>query len=194
MAPEPTKSTSPNRARVRDNQRRARARQREYIQDLEQKIQQYERKGVEATMEVQAAARGVVEENGRLRSESLRLQKENDELRRLLEASASQLEIERAREGEATCCAASAPLEQASQCQKRGPDTPPAPQEKSSTATVLGDDTSSCEYAAHIITSMRADVNAEDVRAELGCDSSQGLKDCKVDNSKLFLAVDRYTG
>lgn len=62
--------------------------------------------------------------------------------------------------------------------------------------TVLGDDdTSSCEYAAHIITSMRADVSADDVRADLGCGGElRGGRGCKVDNSRLFVAVDRWVG
>lgn len=60
---------------------------------------------------------------------------------------------------------------------------------------VLGDDTSSCEYAAHIITSMRADIGTDDVRADLGCGGDVGeWRKCKVDNSKLFVAVDRYAG
>ncbi|PGH11143.1 hypothetical protein AJ80_07245 [Polytolypa hystricis UAMH7299] len=59
---------SANLARVRENQRRCRARQKEYIQDLERRLQEYERRGVEATIEVQSAARRVVEENAQLRS------------------------------------------------------------------------------------------------------------------------------
>ena len=56
-------------------------------------------------------------------------------------------------------------------------------------------DTSSCEYAAQIITSMRADVTTDDVRANLGC--GEGIEDwkrCKVNNAKLFVAMDLYTG
>ena len=194
MPLEPIQSITSNRVRVRDNQRRARARQREYVQDLEKKIQQYERKGVEATMEVQTAARGVVEENGRLRSESMRLQKENAELRGLLEAKVDQLEKKSGCQGSLAYDGSPAPSVQPSQGTCQGPVSPPASHETPSTATTMGDDTSSCEYAAHIITSMRADINAEDVRAELGCDTGQGMESCKVDNSKLFQAMDRYTG
>ena len=59
----------------------------------------------------------------------------------------------------------------------------------------LSTDTSSCEYAAQIITSMRADVTTDDVRADLGC--GEGIEDwkrCKVNNAKLFVAMDLYTG
>ncbi|KJF60433.1 uncharacterized protein CIMG_12404 [Coccidioides immitis RS] len=55
-------------ARVRDNQRRSRARRKEYIQDLEQRLRAFEKLGVEATLEVQAAGRKVAAENALLRS------------------------------------------------------------------------------------------------------------------------------
>ncbi|KAH7237838.1 hypothetical protein B0J15DRAFT_406149, partial [Fusarium solani] len=56
-----------NLARIRDNQRRSRARRREYLQELEQRLRVYELRGVEASSEVQQAARRVAEENRQLR-------------------------------------------------------------------------------------------------------------------------------
>ncbi|KAG5930201.1 hypothetical protein E4U53_002283 [Claviceps sorghi] len=56
-----------NLARIRDNQRRSRARRREYLQDLEQKVRACELQGIEATAEVQMAARRVADENVKLR-------------------------------------------------------------------------------------------------------------------------------
>lgn len=56
-----------NLARIRDNQRRSRARRREYIQELEQRLRVFELQGVEASAEVQVAARRVAEENRQLR-------------------------------------------------------------------------------------------------------------------------------
>lgn len=56
-----------NLARIRDNQRRSRARRREYVQELEQCLRVYELQGVEASTEVQMAARRVAEENRQLR-------------------------------------------------------------------------------------------------------------------------------
>ncbi|KAK2733667.1 hypothetical protein FQN57_002064 [Myotisia sp. PD_48] len=53
--------------RIRENQRRSRARRKEYIQHLETQLQKYERVGVEATLEVQTAARKVAQENAALR-------------------------------------------------------------------------------------------------------------------------------
>jgi hypothetical protein len=54
--------------RNRENQRRSRARRKDYIQELEQRLRQYEVDRVRATTEVQAAARKVSEENMGLRS------------------------------------------------------------------------------------------------------------------------------
>ncbi|KAG6006413.1 hypothetical protein E4U21_007079 [Claviceps maximensis] len=56
-----------NLARIRDNQRRSRARRREYMQELEQKLRACELQGVEASTEVQIAARRVADENVKLR-------------------------------------------------------------------------------------------------------------------------------
>ncbi|PHH72137.1 hypothetical protein CDD80_4753 [Ophiocordyceps camponoti-rufipedis] len=53
--------------RIRENQRRSRARRKEYVESMERRIQEYERRGVEATLEMQQAARTVALENGRLR-------------------------------------------------------------------------------------------------------------------------------
>jgi hypothetical protein len=55
-------------ARIRDNQRRSRARRKDYLKELETKYRNCEQVGVSASTEIQAAAKGVVEENRRLRS------------------------------------------------------------------------------------------------------------------------------
>lgn len=57
-----------NLARIRDNQRRSRARRKEYLQELEAKLRQCELQGVEASSEIQIAARKVAEENKKLRT------------------------------------------------------------------------------------------------------------------------------
>lgn len=54
------------------------------------------------------------------------------------------------------------------------------------------DDTTSCAFAVAVLTSMRSDVSAEEIQAELGCATDPSK--CKVDNKRLFTAVDRYTG
>ncbi|OBT71419.1 hypothetical protein VF21_09805 [Pseudogymnoascus sp. 05NY08] len=60
-------SDKANLARIRDNQRRSRARRKEYLQELEGRLRQCELTGVEASSEIQGAARRVIEENRRLR-------------------------------------------------------------------------------------------------------------------------------
>ncbi|KAK4232980.1 hypothetical protein C8A03DRAFT_48321 [Achaetomium macrosporum] len=59
-------------SRLTENKRRYRARQKEYVADLERSLAESRVQGIKATKEVQLAARKVVAENGRLR-ELLRL-------------------------------------------------------------------------------------------------------------------------
>lgn len=69
--PTPTKRMSQekaNLARIRDNQRRSRARRKEYLQELEARLRQCEMQGIEASAEIQMAARKVADENKKLRS------------------------------------------------------------------------------------------------------------------------------
>lgn len=61
-------SRSATLTRVRDNQRRSRARRKEYIQSLEQRLRSFERLGVVASQEIQQAGRKVTKENALLRS------------------------------------------------------------------------------------------------------------------------------
>ncbi|KAL2070752.1 hypothetical protein VTL71DRAFT_13778 [Oculimacula yallundae] len=63
-----TSSEKANLARIRDNQRRSRARRKEYLQELETRLRQCELLGVEASSEIQTAARRVAEENRQLRT------------------------------------------------------------------------------------------------------------------------------
>jgi len=62
-----------NLERVRDNQRRSRARRREHLIELEHRIRIYELQGIEASAEVQQAARRVDEENRRVVEENRQL-------------------------------------------------------------------------------------------------------------------------
>ncbi|RVD80173.1 uncharacterized protein DFL_008079 [Arthrobotrys flagrans] len=57
----------PAKARIRDNQRRSRANKKEYVASLEQKLAEYNARGIQATIEMQTAARAVALENERLR-------------------------------------------------------------------------------------------------------------------------------
>lgn len=60
-------SANSSAVRIRDNQRRSRARHKEYVEGLQKKLQDHEKRGVEATLEMQQAARNVAVENSRLR-------------------------------------------------------------------------------------------------------------------------------
>ncbi|KAH7371911.1 hypothetical protein BKA64DRAFT_649584 [Cadophora sp. MPI-SDFR-AT-0126] len=62
-----TASEKANLARIRDNQRRSRARRKEYLQELEARLRQCELQGIEASAEIQMAARAVANENKKLR-------------------------------------------------------------------------------------------------------------------------------
>lgn len=67
-SPRPQRDANVERAsRVRDNKRRHRARRKEYVLDLERKLAETHKQGVQATREVQLAAQRVARENARLR-------------------------------------------------------------------------------------------------------------------------------
>ncbi|KAL1890773.1 hypothetical protein Sste5346_008098 [Sporothrix stenoceras] len=53
---------------LRENQRRARARQKELIEDMRQRLRTYENEGVQASLDMQSAARAVAAENRCLRT------------------------------------------------------------------------------------------------------------------------------
>lgn len=59
--------TSASSLRIRENQRRSRARQKEYLQELEARLRNYELYGIEASPEIRTAANQVAEENRKLR-------------------------------------------------------------------------------------------------------------------------------
>ncbi|KAG8425474.1 hypothetical protein J3458_002170 [Metarhizium acridum] len=76
-----------NLARIRDNQRRSRARRREYLQELEQRLRVCELQGIEASAEVQMAARRVADENKQLRELLSRYGVTNEYIAHYLHAS-----------------------------------------------------------------------------------------------------------
>lgn len=54
-----------------------------------------------------------------------------------------------------------------------------------------GGGTSSCNFAASVITSMRDGVTVDRVKQELGC--APGVE-CTVDSTTLFTVMDQYSG
>ncbi|KAJ9130443.1 hypothetical protein NKR23_g12204 [Pleurostoma richardsiae] len=81
--------TSASSIQNRDNQRRSRARHREFVEDLRRRLQEYERRGFEATLEMQQAARAIALENERLRELLARHGVPRDEVNAYLLASGS---------------------------------------------------------------------------------------------------------
>lgn len=62
-----TPPPDPRAARIRENQRRSRARKAEYIHSLETRLRTFERSGVQASLDLQLVARRVDAENRALR-------------------------------------------------------------------------------------------------------------------------------
>ncbi|KAI1462066.1 hypothetical protein F4805DRAFT_192862 [Annulohypoxylon moriforme] len=69
-----------NLIRIRNNQRRSRARHKKYVEGLEERVRQSELKRVEANFEIQQAARQVVEENKKIRELLNRLGFSNEKI------------------------------------------------------------------------------------------------------------------
>lgn len=67
MAKETPTPPSTTNSRIRDNQRRSRARRKAHLEEIEQRLRICQTKGVEASAEIQRAARKVAEENRALR-------------------------------------------------------------------------------------------------------------------------------
>lgn len=286
---QPSTAAAAPTTRIRDNQRRSRARRKTYLEELEAKVRAYEAKGVEVAGEIQAAARKVVEQNRELREENERLRRrvaEHERERASDEESHSRgggrgggrkgdvetgmkkgkvggKRAEREDAGKVMCgfgglraCTGKACEENntttATTASKRlktapgsalqsttfaptspndrtdnvypsppgslhnsfntsnhrSPPIPPTPVQAhnnpfptrhpiamsptASSPTSL-DDTSSCLFAAHIITSMRSDVSIDQVRSQLGCpDDGREEGGCEVDNKRLFNVMDRF--
>ncbi|KAG9247370.1 hypothetical protein BJ878DRAFT_190959 [Calycina marina] len=74
-------------ARIRENQRRSRARRKEYLGEVEARLQQCERLGVAASSDIQMVARRVAEENSQLRELLAKHGIGNDEVEEHLQSS-----------------------------------------------------------------------------------------------------------
>ena len=253
-------SSLPHAARIRDNQRRSRARRKEYVQELEAKVRHYEKHGVQAAKEIQDAARVVLEENRALKAElqELRRLREVDGQRTRSTATSSAFPADVVKVSNESVAARGVTQDnQAGALERFSTATNHATGKKQSTSALgiahmiprdsrtptvpskcdimarsitvqepfesppsacslnkhsptslrqgkgggqahswteeldMANDRSSCAFAVSVLTSMRADITAEDVQAELGCNSE--FDRCSIDNSQLFIAVDRYT-
>jgi len=77
-----------DRARIRDNQRRLRAKRKEHQKKLEQQLSLYHRQGIAASTEIQMAARKVADENKMLRTLLNKLGVNNNNIEVYLQSSA----------------------------------------------------------------------------------------------------------
>jgi hypothetical protein len=183
-----------HRKRNLANQRNYRNRQKQYVEELEQKLRQYEREGVAATETIQQAAR--------------RVQHENAELRRMMEMHTgwSQAEIDyrlahapihgteiRAHVGHSSDLQAQPAWSHLPQHHNRmsafngqqghsdrstiasaSSDQPPTPK-----------DTISCEDAAAILADFRCQGDVDLIRGELGCAPLPEYQ-CSISHRDLF--------
>ncbi|EAT83278.2 hypothetical protein SNOG_09086 [Parastagonospora nodorum SN15] len=165
--------------RIRENQRRSRNRRKELIDELQGRIQKYEREGVAATQEMQRAARKVAEENARLRSLLAHhgiLQDEVDAFLRSCD--------EPALPNDASLNTSVPSAQQPGAVPVNALVTAPNEAQFSDNGNGLE---ISCETAATIIVEMRGDGDVDSIRASLGCTSRE---ECSVRNSTVLQIMD----
>ncbi|KAF1347999.1 hypothetical protein BDV97DRAFT_298634, partial [Delphinella strobiligena] len=169
-------------ARIRDNQRRSRARRKEYLQELESKNRVCEAIGVEASAEIQAAARRVLDENTRLRQLLKQHGLSDADIDGFSTSSASSPSSNRSDlPDKSHFPAPSATLN--SLLQSRKQCTP-----SSGCAYSVDGNTTSCYIAADAIRSYSGSAGPE-VEHALGCHDGS---ECRVDNSVVFELMDHY--
>ncbi|KAF2276241.1 uncharacterized protein EI97DRAFT_377659 [Westerdykella ornata] len=185
---------SPSTLRVRENQRRSRARRKDLLESLQKRVREFELQGVQATLEMQQAARKVAQENQQLR----RLLALHGVSREEVESFLRSVDQPNAAE----CCPTTGPEPRVPSLTctpqrtvapsvpdttlsprnsvAQGPRTCPLPTAASVTG---GRYLTSCETAASIIVEMSGHKDRELVRAALGCKSKE---DCKVKNTTVL--------
>jgi hypothetical protein len=213
----PQSRRTPASIRIRDNQRRSRAQRKEFVDSLQQRVQEYERRGIAATVEVQQAAQAVARENARLRGLLARLGVGKEEIDRevhfadndLVPADGSNTSSfdtalkRQLLQEESTPTTAPVPVRcnscneaqnsyEAAECHKelpepREPVILPLPPPPIAVSKVRSVAETSCDTAATILAQMRGDGDSEFARTMLGC---QGTADCSVKNTTLFQVLD----
>ncbi|KAH6635362.1 hypothetical protein B0J18DRAFT_45349 [Chaetomium sp. MPI-SDFR-AT-0129] len=207
MRASPPPPTPQTRTRIRDNQRRSRARKKEYIHQLEAQVRAAEQRGVQASVEVQTAARRVVEENRRLR-ELLRYHGVSErsieghlaaggrgdgrgvvrnlgELLNPVEGGNS--------EGRSCACTSGLVSPRGSVPTIEGLSTgrlSRVPSPKPVTEGGKNNDNNNCSMAADLISTMTG-ANPHDVRTSLGCTPGT---ECHVDDARIGDAIEHLTG
>ncbi|CEL07070.1 hypothetical protein ASPCAL10235 [Aspergillus calidoustus] len=203
-----TRHLGPNAARIRDNQRRSRARRKDYIRELEERVQSYEKLGVTATQEVQAAGRKVAQENKWLR-ELLGLHGISDlQVNHYVASRKNENAVpappELGREGGhrksmATLSTKQHAHQHVLMSSPAFSGEEPVPQDRIGSGQANGlplnqytmaeqhvETSMSCEAAANIIAGMQIDSDRSLIRERLGCSSA----DCQVRHLTIFEMLD----
>ena len=204
--------------RNRENQRRSRTKQKEYITSLEARVRKFEKSGADITTEVQIAARKVAEENHVLRTLLRKLGVSTAEIddhlagtRQVSDQGSKQLSTgNNLNERPFEQSRPYAPSDKFPAVRVRLQETALRPQEDfwrgcnpapgvvtstASSQTLQGSclpyptsDETSCENAARIIASMRGYEDPQALRPELGCTETST---CMVKNMVVFQLADR---
>lgn len=177
-------------ARIRDNQRRSRARRKEYLQELESKFRICERTGAEASSEIQAAARVVAEENKRLR---LLLKQHGVRDPNVEEGQSNQAaNLEEMLNAYRPCNGIDVRERRSAPPQSQQPihyEPLPSSDPFVPIQPSLHSSSTSCYAVASVIRSVRPHMGAE-LEAQLGC--SDG-RDCNIPNARAFDLLDRLS-
>ncbi|KKY25763.1 hypothetical protein UCDDS831_g01856 [Diplodia seriata] len=183
-----------NLARIRDNQRRSRARRKEYLQELESKYRSCEQMGVQASAEIQAAAKRVLDENRRLRALLRHMGVSDADIDGFNDPSLAAPSPSAADALDTVLRAPRPAYDPSYNAYYGAPNlgnwTWPAGTDMPHDPAQHMPNSSSCLQAADIIRRMRSDIGPE-LEQDMGC-TGQG-QDCKIDNTVVFDLVDKYS-
>ncbi|PYI02302.1 hypothetical protein BO78DRAFT_390355 [Aspergillus sclerotiicarbonarius CBS 121057] len=199
-------------ARIRDNQRRSRARRKEYTRDLEERLRSFEKLGVAASQEVQEAGRKVAKENALLRTLLILRGVTEDEIEHFLKTQshntptqASSTVATGLRDTVAPAVVSEPdPPARLAMTVYTGPESHGLEEGRLAALTSDSDQTvsqglqhygqsdpgqfTSCENAARIIAGFRNYPGLDELRSELGCETKSS---CMVRNMAIFEALDK---
>ncbi|KAF2438290.1 hypothetical protein P171DRAFT_336228, partial [Karstenula rhodostoma CBS 690.94] len=169
-------------ARIRDNQRRSRMRRAELVESLQKRVQEHERQGVAATLEMQRAARKVAQDNMRLRALLVRHGVSNEQIEYFLRSP------EESSTPDADPLSFQRPsVDVQHHASEKDRDASSCPAQSSYQTQNCSGLNISCEAAAAVIAGMRGDGDRDSIWASLGC---RGQETCTVKNSTVFQIMD----
>lgn len=167
---------APDAQRVRDNQRRARSRRKELLQDMRHKLQEYEHAGAQATLGMQQAARRVALENERLRLLLHRHGVTSEETQAFLRSFGDDGDAARQH----------SPKIQKTALPPLSPprrDPPKAQSQEHDTSFTQSPSEMHCDAAAQLLAEMNGHDDREAMKSALGCEGGHA---CNVKNTALF--------